>query len=67
MPANTHEQTINVALGELLEGLGRNWSVRSEPVGQVFAEGGRPDKLIEKTDGCLHRKAALFAVSENRG
>lgn len=51
MPTGTHEQTINTALGELLNGFGRQWKVRSENVGGIFQEGGRPDILIEKTDG----------------
>ncbi len=48
---HTHEQTINTALGEVLEEFGRSWSIRSENAGRVFAEGGRPDILIEKADG----------------
>jgi NAD(P)-dependent dehydrogenase (short-subunit alcohol dehydrogenase family) len=47
----THEQTINTALGEVLHHLGRAWTIRSEHVGRVFDEGGRPDILIEKPDG----------------
>lgn len=47
----THEQSINVALGELLEELGRSWTVRSELTG-IFEEGSqRPDILVEKSDG----------------
>ncbi len=47
----THEQSINVALGELLEELGQKWQVRSELTG-VFEEGNqRPDILVEKSDG----------------
>lgn len=51
MPAGTHEQTINTALGEVLQDLGRTWTVRSEQVGRVFEQGGRPDILLEKSDG----------------
>ena len=50
-PTGTHEQTINTSLGELLQPLGRTWAIRSEDVGRVFEEGGRPDILIEKSDG----------------
>jgi hypothetical protein len=46
-----HEQTINIALGELLEEVGQSWTTRVERVGRIFAEGGRPDILIEKPDG----------------
>jgi len=51
MPTRTHEQTINTALGELLHPLGRTWKIRSENIGRIFEEGGRPDVLIEKADG----------------
>lgn len=51
MPTGTHEQTINTALGEVLHNLGRAWTLRSEHVGRIFEEGGRPDILIEKSDG----------------
>ena len=51
MSAKTHEQTINTALGEVLSDLGNEWIVRSEQVGRVFQEGGRPDVLVEKADG----------------
>ncbi len=47
----THEQTINTALGEILQNFGQGWRIRSENVGRVFDEGGRPDILIEKPDG----------------
>ena len=46
-----HEQTINTALGEILDGFGQDWRIRSEHVGRIFEEGGRPDILIEKPDG----------------
>ena len=51
MPTLTHEQTINTALAEVLEDLGRSWNIRSEHVGRIFEEGGRPDILVEKPDG----------------
>jgi hypothetical protein len=51
MPTGTHEQTINTALGEVLHQLGREWTLRSENVGRIFEEGGRPDILVEKSDG----------------
>ncbi|MBE0540994.1 MAG: hypothetical protein IH623_06385 [Verrucomicrobia bacterium] len=49
MPA--HEQTINIALGEILQTLGTDWKVRAEEVGGTFEDGGRPDVLIEKPGG----------------
>jgi len=51
MPTQTHEQTINTSLGEVLQDFGQGWRIRSEHVGKVFEEGGRPDILIEKSDG----------------
>ena len=51
MPTLTHEQTINTSFGEVLYDFGRGWSIRSEHVGRIFEEGGRPDILIEKPDG----------------
>lgn len=50
-PTGTHEQTINTALGEVLQQFGRDWTLRSEHVGRIFEEGGRPDILVEKSDG----------------
>jgi NAD(P)-dependent dehydrogenase (short-subunit alcohol dehydrogenase family) len=47
----THEQTINTALGEVLQQFGREWTLRSENIGRIFEEGGRPDILVEKSDG----------------
>ena len=51
MTTLTHEQTINTSLGEVLQDFGQGWTIRSEHVGKVFEEGGRPDILIEKSDG----------------
>ncbi|MGK7311237.1 MAG: hypothetical protein ACN0LA_03275 [Candidatus Longimicrobiales bacterium M2_2A_002] len=48
MAAQTHEQTINIALGEVLEDLGHNWDVHAEEIGGIFEGGGRPDILLEK-------------------
>jgi hypothetical protein len=47
----THEQTINTSLAEILSGLGRTWTIHAEDIGGIFEEGGRPDILIEKSDG----------------
>ena len=72
MSTQTHEQTINTSLGEVLQFLGRGWSVRSEHIGKIFQEGGRPDILIEKQDGWPivieaevgnHRQAEIEAQS----
>jgi hypothetical protein len=51
MPNGTHEQTINTALGEVLHEVGLEWTLRSEHVRRIFEEGGRPDILVEKSDG----------------
>ena len=51
MAAQTHEQTINTALGEVIHRLGEGWTVRSEQVGGIFEDGGRPDVLVEKPGG----------------
>ena len=51
MPRQSHEQTINTSLGELLEELGRGWTVESELIGGTFENGGRPDILITKPEG----------------
>jgi NAD(P)-dependent dehydrogenase (short-subunit alcohol dehydrogenase family)/predicted RNA methylase len=70
--SRTHEQTINTALAEILESLGRTWTIRSEDIGGIFEEGGRPDILIEKSDGwpivieaevANHRQAEIEARS----
>ncbi len=72
MPRETHEQTINTALGEVLEKLGQDWTVNSETIGRTFEEGGRPDILIQKPDGwpivieaevSNHRQAEIEAQS----
>src|SRR5687768_13791283 len=51
MPRETHEQTINTALGEVLTELGQGWSIQSELIGSVFENGGRPDMLVQKPGG----------------
>ncbi len=51
MPNLTHEQTVNVALGEVLNGLRRSWTVKSERTGNVLEGGGRPDVLVEEASG----------------
>ena len=72
MAATTHEQTINTAFAEVLEGVGRGWDIRAENVGGVFEGGGRPDVLIEKKDGWSivieaevnnHHQAEVEAIS----
>ena len=47
MPGPAHEQTINTALGEVLNGLRRSWTIRAEETGGVLDGGGRPDILVE--------------------
>ena len=47
----THEQTLNDALGEVLGDLRISWRIRTERIGGVFVEGGRPDILIEEASG----------------
>lgn len=51
MVGETHEQTVNNALGEVLEKLRRSWKLRTERTGQVLVGGGRPDILIEEASG----------------
>ena len=72
MATATHEQTINTAFAEVVEGVGRRWSIRAENVGGVFEGGGRPDVLIEKGDGWpivieaevgKHHQAEVEAIS----
>ena len=71
-PTLTHEQTINTSLGEVLSEQGQGWRIRSEQVGRIFEEGGRPDILIEKSGGwpivieaevSNHRQAEIEAQS----
>ncbi|MCY4554916.1 MAG: hypothetical protein OXF79_00705 [Chloroflexi bacterium] len=71
-PTSTHEHTINTSLGEVLTELGRGWRIRSEHIGRIFEEGGRPDILVEKSGGWPivieaevdnHRQAELEAKS----
>ena len=50
MPS-THEQTVNVALGEVLGNLRESWRVEAEKTGGVLQGGGRPDVLIEEASG----------------
>ena len=68
----SHEQTINTSLAEILQDLGRTWTLHAEDVGRTFEEGGRPDILIEKSDGWPivieaevgnHRQAEIEAQS----
>ncbi len=51
MPLETHEQTINTALAEVLIQLGRDWTIESEQIGRIFENGGRPDILMQKAEG----------------
>ena len=43
---STHEQTVNVALGEVLHGMRRSWTVVADRRGKVLKEGGWPDVLV---------------------
>ena len=43
---STHEQTVNVALGEVLRGMRRSWNVIADRRGKVLREGGYPDVLV---------------------
>ena len=51
MTSDTHEHTLNVALGEVLGRLRGSWTTKSEQTGQVLQGGGRPDVLIEEASG----------------
>ena len=51
MTSATHEHTLNVALGEVLDGLRESWRTHAERIGNTFVEGGRPDVLIEEASG----------------
>ena len=42
----THEHTLNVALGEVLDGMRHSWRVLDERTGGVLVGGGRPDILV---------------------
>ena len=43
---STHEQTVNVALGEVLREMRRSWNVVADRRGKVLREGGYPDVLV---------------------
>lgn len=47
----THEQTVNVALGEVLGQMRAGWSVLDERTGNVLTGGGRPDILVLEPSG----------------
>lgn len=47
----TREDTINIALGEVLADLRKGWTVRAEETGGVLQEGGRPDILVLESAG----------------
>ena len=47
----THEQTVNVALGEELAKLREGWSVLADRTGNVLTGGGRPDVLVLEPAG----------------
>ena len=51
MTSTTHEHTINVALGEVLNSLRGSWRAASERTGRILDGGGRPDILIEEASG----------------
>ena len=51
MTSTTHEHTVNVALGEVLNLLRRSWTTRSEQTGHVLQGGGRLDILLEEASG----------------
>ena len=50
MAARTHEQTVNDALGEALDGLRRGWEVHAETPGALDG-GGRIDVLVLEASG----------------
>ncbi len=50
MAARTHEQTVNAALGEALDGLRRGWDVFAETPGALDG-GGRADVLVLEAAG----------------
>ncbi|HUT97610.1 MAG TPA: hypothetical protein VM054_00880, partial [bacterium] len=47
----THEQTINTAMAEVLRGLGHDWDVKGERIGDVFEGGGRLDIFLSEPGG----------------
>lgn len=51
MTTSAHEHTLNVALGEVLDGLRGSWTTLTERTGDVLVGGGRPDILIEEASG----------------
>ena len=68
MTTGTHEQTLNVALGEVLANLRRSWTTRSEQIGDVLVGGGRPDILIEEASGwpvVIEAERTSYADAEN--
>ena len=44
-----HEQTLNLVIADILDGMRRNWSVSAEQVG-VLRSGGRPDIVVSQKD-----------------
>ena len=50
MVSSTHEQTLNVALGEVLGGLRRSWTVKVEELGALDG-GGRADIIVLEASG----------------
>lgn len=50
MNRQTHEQTINDALGEVLQSLGKQWDVLTEDLSALI-DGGRPDVLVTTSAG----------------
>ena len=68
MTSATHEHTLNVALGEVLGRLRRSWTTRTEQIGNVLVEGGRPDILIEEASGwpvVIEAERSSHASAEN--
>ena len=51
MTSATHEHTLNIALGEVLNSLRASWRAASERTGQILVGDGRPDILIEEASG----------------
>ena len=68
MTSATHEHTLNVALGEVLGRLRQSWTTRTEQIGNVLVEGGRPDILIEEASGwpvVIEAERSSHASAEN--